>query len=337
MATSICGSCAAILIAGGLAACSDSGVNPDATNPRPDSGLAADSGPMTPPDTGVVVPDTGTPDSGAPDNGPTAMDAAPMDAFPMDASPMDARAPDATPMDATPPDSGPMLRSFTTVADPGPGALWVTASGEESAITDYAFPPAGADSTFMVDGWEVHIDRFIGVFDHVVLWDNPNMVPTDKSMHGAEVARVDGPWAVDFQKGGPLMGRGGGGERAVAIAAIRSRTGGQPFATNVPYGFRFSTVVPTYGTAYNVNLDTAGQADFAEMIADGYTVSMSGTATFRGTNCVGGAMYNYAQLPSPMRFKLGFKTPTNYVNCQNGTDLMGPGVGGEDHPRGPRP
>jgi len=39
-------------------------------------------------------------------------------------------------------------------------------------------------------------------------------------------------------------------------------------------------------------------------------------------------------LPSPLTFQMGFSTPTNYVNCQNGTDLAGPGVNGEDHPRG---
>jgi len=36
-----------------------------------------------------------------------------------------------------------------------------------------------------------------------------------------------------------------------------------------------------------------------------------------------------------MSFMLGFSTPTNYVNCQNGSEFPGqPGVDGEDHPRG---
>jgi hypothetical protein len=40
----------------------------------------------------------------------------------------------------------------STVADPGPGGLYLTASGESLAVTGYDFPPATPDDTFLVDG-----------------------------------------------------------------------------------------------------------------------------------------------------------------------------------------
>jgi hypothetical protein len=47
-----------------------------------------------------------------------------------------------------------------------------------------------------------------------------------------------------------------------------------------------------------------------------------------------GGPYDFSQIPQTFSFRMGFNTPTNYVNCQNGTDLSGKGVNGEDHPRG---
>jgi hypothetical protein len=212
----------------------------------------------------------------------------------------------------------------------------------------------------MVDGWNFVLDKYITVFDHITLWDNPNAVPTDQSQHGAVVAHVDGPWVVDLHKGGPLAGKGGGGEQATPIAAIAKKDDGSAFDTTTTYGFGFSTVpAPADYKAYNVNLDAAEADDYAYMVANGYSVLYVGTAAFAGTNCTqtnaalgvdagtpdggsdGGAAeagppgtYDFSKLPQTIHFRLGFSTPTNYVNCQNGTDLSGPGVNGEDHPRG---
>src|SRR5690242_17423365 len=76
--------------------------------------------------------------------------------------------------------------------DPGAGALLLTGSGEELALSGFAFPPSDMDATFMVDGWDFKLDRYLTVFDDVVLWDNPNMVPADPSQHGAAVAQLNG-------------------------------------------------------------------------------------------------------------------------------------------------
>ena len=63
-------------------------------------------------------------------------------------------------------------------------------------------PPASADDTFLVDGWIFRLDHVIVTLDHVKLWENPDTVPADQSQHGAEVAHLDGPWAVDLHRSG---------------------------------------------------------------------------------------------------------------------------------------
>jgi hypothetical protein len=45
------------------------------------------------------------------------------------------------------------------VSDPGPGSLYLTASGESLAVTGYDFPPATPDDTFLVDGWIFRLDH----------------------------------------------------------------------------------------------------------------------------------------------------------------------------------
>jgi hypothetical protein len=260
---------------------------------------------------------------------------------------------------------------FTTVAfvppcDPGTGGVVFSASGEVLALSGFKFPPDDpATDTYMVDGWNFVLTEYITVFDHVVLWDNPNAVPTDQSQHGAQVAHVNGPWVADLHKGGPLAGKGGSGEQATPIAAIAKMDNGQSFDPTATYGFGFSTVAAPASGAFNVNLDGSEADDYAYMVQNGYSVLYVGTATWAGgtgnplgpctqtnvptssspsadagasadaaTSTDAGSAYDFSQLPPVLQFRMGFNTPTNYVNCQNGTDLSGPGVNGEDHPRG---
>src|SRR5205814_3348467 len=138
----------------------------------------------------------------------------------------------------------------------------------------------------------------------------------------------------------------------------QSKEDGSPFGTTASYGLGLSTVAaPTDYSAYNVNLDASEVEDYAFMAQNGYSVLYVGTATFAGTNCTqtnaslgidagvpdasddggdgGGAAggnYDFTKIPTTIKFRLGFSTPTNYVNCENGTDLSGPGVNGEEHP-----
>jgi hypothetical protein len=86
----------------------------------------------------------------------------------------------------------------------------------------------------------------------------------------------------------------------------------------------------------NVNLDGQGLSDYAEMISKGYTVLFVGTATFKGTNCTPSDP-EFAKAPlntgSVVNFRLGFKSPTSYINCQN-PSLSGTPLGSDEAPRG---
>jgi hypothetical protein len=255
---------------------------------------------------------------------------------------------------------GMTFKPFTAPTDPGGGGILITASGEVLSLGGFLFPPKDPSmDTYMEDGWNFVLTEYITVFDHVEFWDNPNIAPMDQSMHGGLVAHVDGPWVADLHKGGNIMGKGGGGEQATPIAAISKKDDGSSLDPTVTYGFGFSTIPAPMTGAYNVNLDSSEMDDYAYMVAGGYSVLYVGTATFMGSNCVstnagagpdaglvdgggdgGGVVtyvdggYDYSKMPRSFQFRMGFDTPTNYVNCQNGTDLAGPGVNGEDHPRG---
>jgi hypothetical protein len=235
---------------------------------------------------------------------------------------------------------GGLLQNFTPPCDPGGGKILLTASGELLALAGYPFPP-GPDDVAFVDGWEFMFDKVLVTFDHVKLWQNPDLVPTDQSKTGALFAQVDGPWAVDLHRGGPLPGKGGSGEQAVPIAAISC-----DFDQTQPYAFGFDAIAATT-SAKNVNLDlssttTSDYIDYKEMIDNGYAVFYIGTATWKG-NTAGASCqqadsgsatpYDFTKLPQQVKFRIGFATPTSYVNCQN-PDRGSPGLNGEENVRG---
>ena len=93
--------------------------------------------------------------------------------------------------------------------------------GGELTIISYA--DMGNDDPAIADGWEVRFSEILVTVDHVTLSDGPDNAPTDPSQTGAVVAALDGPWAADLQKGGPIEGKGGGGERAVLLGSITSQ------------------------------------------------------------------------------------------------------------------
>jgi hypothetical protein len=245
--------------------------------------------------------------------------------------------------------NGHTLKAFTALEDPGAGGFVFSISGEVNAISGYPYPPFDPGQTWMVDGWNWKITKYIVVIDHVTLWSDPNKSPSDQSQHGPQVAHVDGPFVVDLHKGGPLDGKGGGGEQALALATLNAQNdnGGAAFDPSTTYAFGFSTVAaPGDGTAINVNLDATEQADYQYMVKGGYSVYYYGTATWAGnqagptgfpgmctqtstnadTGDDGGPAdgaspggYDFTKLPQTMTFQLGFSTPTNYVNCINYT------------------
>ena len=239
---------------------------------------------------------------------------------------------------------------FTAPVDPGPGGVLFAASGEVLALTGYDFPPQPADAPAFVDGWQLRFTRLLATIDKLRLSANPDVDPGNQALTGAApgavgggvVAEANGPWAVDLAHDGPenLAGKGEPGVRAVPIAALRgqNRNGGKSFATDgTRYGFGFD-VVTASPAALNVNLDAGAQADYAQMIAEQCTVLYMGTATFRGgtlpgyTDCNAG----HEAWPAPgtaVPFRLCFRSPTTYLNCQN-ADLTGEPLSGEDYQRG---
>ncbi len=264
-------------------------------------------------------------------------------------------------------DGGGALMPFAYPADPGPGAFYVTISGESNALTGYPFPPDNFSAdTYMPDGWQFEILEYIVVVDKVTLWSNPDLSATDQSQHGPQVAHLNGPFVVDLHKGGKIVGQGGYPELATPLGVITSQNdnGNASFDTTggTRYGFGFSTVPATY-SAYNVNLDPSEAADFALMAQKGYSVFYRGTAVWKGddpgnpyacvqTNAGAGqdaglvqegdaevptyadGGYDFSQIDKlTFSFTLGFGTPTNYVNCQNMTGGGTP-LPGEDYARG---
>lgn len=181
---------------------------------------------------------------------------------------------------------GHTLRTFTPPCDTGANTFVFSASGEANAIIGYAYPPFDlATATYMIDGWNWSIDRYIVVVDHITLWTNPNASSSNQELHGAQVAHVDGPFVVDLHKGGPLDGKGGGGEQALAIAALKNQNdnGGAAFDPTTTYAFGFSTVqAPADYNALNVNLTADEAADYAYMVANGASVYYHGTTTWAG-------------------------------------------------------
>jgi hypothetical protein len=181
-------------------------------------------------------------------------------------------------------------------ADPGAGAIYVTISGESNALTGYPFPPIGqfTTGTYMFDGWEFQIEAYIVIIDHVVLWADPNLSSTNQSIHGPQVAHLDGPFVVDLHKPGILLGQAGYPEEATAIGVITNQNdnGGAAFDPTLTYGFGFSTIPAGAVAGYtgkvagydaiNVNLDPSEAADYAYMVEHGASVYYRGHAAFRG-------------------------------------------------------
>jgi hypothetical protein len=234
--------------------------------------------------------------------------------------------------------SGFALQTFCVPNDPGGGGIVFAASGEVLALTGYDFPPAQPDNAAFVDGWEVKFTRLLTTINTITLSNNPDKVPGDQAQSDAVVAEVDGPWAVDLSHKDPsyLAGKGAPGEQAVPIAALSSqnKNGGAAFATDgTRYAFGFD-LVPASASAQNVNIDGAGLEDYKQMVTDQCAVLYVGTATFKGdkTNkdCYPDS---YKSWPDHVSFKLCFKSPTSYSNCQN-PDNKGTAFPNEESQRG---
>jgi hypothetical protein len=216
------------------------------------------------------------------------------------------------------------------------GQLLLTASGEALAEQGYNFPDLPANGVF-ADGWEVRFQHFIATFDKITLSANPEKMPSDQSKTGDPVAQLTGPWVIDLSKSTPNDVPGKEmGEMATPFAALTGQNliaGNPKFDTvmGTHYAVGFSSVVAN-PCAINVNLDAEGQALYADMIAKGCSVLYVGTATFKADPAT--CTQDPGFVPPPVvKFSFCFKSPTDYINCDN-QDTMGTPDGTEPHPRG---
>jgi len=246
---------------------------------------------------------------------------------------------ECTPVAAVQSASGYALQPFCAPTDPGKGNIWFAASGEVLALTGYSFPPASDGAAAFVDGWDVKFTRLLTTIDKITLSENPDYQKGSQEQTGKLVAEVDGPWAVDLSHSDPayLAGKGGAGEQAVPIAALNSQNenGGDAFATDgTRYAFGFD-VIAASDQAQNVNLDSDALTDYQSMVANGCAVLYLGTATFKGDakfdGCVTDATKGW---PKTVNFRLCFKSPTTYLNCQNPDNDPAEPFPSEEHQRG---
>jgi hypothetical protein len=278
------------------------------------------------------------------------------DAFTTDASSPDTPGAACT---GTPVSGMGILKDFCPPTTPGGGGILFSASGEVLALGGYRFPPASPDDVAFVDGWEISYDRVLTTFDHITLSSGPDKSVSDQSQcddgHGSSVkcgtgdsvvAEVDGPFAVDLHKGGPLAGAGGSDEQAVAVAAVtgQNKKRNAAFDPTTRYAFGFEVVKASTG-AQNINLDAAGLTDYQEMVTKGYTTLLVGTAVWKGNNngsltnsgctqTVVTPAYDFAVLPTTIKFRLGVSAPTVYRNAQNPANDPAAPFGNEEHQRG---
>lgn len=216
----------------------------------------------------------------------------------------------------------------------GSGTIDVQIWGEEIAAEGFKFP-TGSEVTIS-DGWEIEFTHVLVTIDRVWLSENPDKSPSDQSQTDAVVAEVTGPWAIDLHKEGSANAPGGG-SGATALFSIDelNRKGGAALVAGERYAFSYATSVASDG-AQIVNFadDADAVALYDEMKQKGYSIYYVGKATWKGTDCQSSDPdYDFSALPTSVDFKLGFATPSEYLNCQN-QENQGDPFEGEEYQRG---
>jgi hypothetical protein len=226
----------------------------------------------------------------------------------------------STPESSVPADAsvGP---EFERPFDPGitpmsnePRTIHVTLSSEQLGQRGFDYTPTPApDQIVFVDGWEVRFDQILVTVGNVRL-NLPGNNPSDPMVLGAEQARERRAFAVDAKKMGAFTAAGGGSDTAIPLFAFRTDSGGRALDPMIRYAVSFDTL-RARGDATNVNLTRDQFADYNEMIARGWTLLLTGTATYRGVQPMPGSPE--ANYPTRVRFRYGLGAPASYVNCQN--------------------
>lgn len=214
------------------------------------------------------------------------------------------------------------------------GGVQVAISGEDIALEGISFP-TGSEVTIS-DGWSIQLSHVLVTVGNLRLAENPDRAPSDQSRTGDVVASAAGPWAVDLHVPGTLPGAGGEG-LATPLVVIENQTerGGAAFERDQRYAFSYD-ILPASEDAAIVNFadDAAALAAYEEMIEAGASVMYVGTASFEGEDCqVSDDGYDFTALPDTVPFRLAFRTPASFVNCQN-QDNQGDAFPDEEYQRG---
>jgi hypothetical protein len=214
------------------------------------------------------------------------------------------------------------------------GSVQLTISGEDIATEGISFP-TGSEVTF-VDGWAIELSHVLVTVGNVTLSETPDLVPSDQSQSGPIVARAAGPWAVDLHAEGSVPAVGGEG-LATPLTVIENQTerDGEPFAADERYAFGYDLLAATAdASVVNFEDDAEAEALYAEMIEARASVLYVGEATFLGQDCESSEpAYDFDRLPKKVPFKLAFRTPSSFLNCQN-QENQGQALEDEEFQRG---
>lgn len=224
--------------------------------------------------------------------------------------------------------------TFTPPSDPGKGGFLITVSGEDLANLGYDWNDdslADGDPPAFVDGWALSFEHIIVTVDKIRVNADPDKDEGNPQNLGSVVASASGPWAVDTTLGGDIIGKSGSpDERTVAITAFASQANGDDFDLATRYAFSYD-LVEASKDAKLVNLDDEGVALYEEGQEKGWAMILAGTATYKGP--VPDEDTVFAKIPTTVKFTLGMKNPSSYINCRN-TDAE---LVGDDFPRGIQP
>jgi hypothetical protein len=227
----------------------------------------------------------------------------------------------SAPTEASAPSDASVGPEFERPFEPGitatsndPRTIHVTVSSERLGQQGFDYTPTPSNEQIVfVDGWEVRFEQILVTLSNVRL-NMPGNNPSDQTVIGAEVVSDPRAFALDAKKMGALAGASGGAETAIPLFAFRTTSAGAALDPSVRYAFSFD-VVRAQGNASNVNLSREQFADYNEMIAKGWTILLTGTATYRGRAPMAGTPE--ADYPTSVRFRHGFGAPARYFNCQN--------------------
>lgn len=189
---------------------------------------------------------------------------------------------------------------------PASKGFTVTVSGEDGAT----------GSTELTDGWEIKYEHVLVTVAGISFSQDPDKSLTDQSQTGEVVAQLDGPYAVDLAKPGPLDAKAMNG-KAWKLGDVRS----PGFDPTTRYAFGYRLVAAASG-AEKVGFDSASDALYATMISKGWAVVYQGTATWKGDTSNPAcrstdAAYDWNRVPKQVRFTFGWKVPVTFKNCVN--------------------